>query len=185
MRGSIDLTVTDVRTREVIDTFRDHNQIVDTHMDILIKRIYENNPGDAVRWFKIGSDIGATGTPNDPELAHRKITNDDHINLFATQSNIEISYNGPREITYNIFLHGPSVMDAFPGKDHIHFNSMGLFTENDQVFAYKRFPERSINDRMNINIHWTLYFELANDRDNIEARRPEGIYYDGDYPPLD
>lgn len=157
LNGDIRYIELDAKTGDVLSSYHEHNVVVDTHMDIIIARLYEDNPEYKVTKARIGTDVG-TGTNVDPELPTTLTTAEDQEVIYETTENVSVDYGSPRSITYNIFLNGETIMNLFPQEESIGFNSLSLTTQNDIVFSYRRFPERSITEATNINILWTLYY---------------------------
>lgn len=157
IRGDIIYREIDASTNEIIKEYKEHNIVVDTHMDIIIARLYDDSPDYRVTKARIGTDVGS-GTSVDPELPTKDTTADDQDVIYETTDNITIDYPSSRAITYNIFLDGETIMNDFPDDESIGFNSVALVTSNDMAFSYRRFPERSITEDTNINILWTLHY---------------------------
>ena len=157
-RGDIVYQELDANTGQVLREIHEPNLVVDTHMDIFMARIYEDNPDYRVRKARIGSDVGS-GFKQDPELPTKETVAGDMNVLYETENNVSVDYPNTRTITYNIFLNGEDIMNNFPGEDSIEFTSMALVTMNDHAFSYRRFPSRTITEAININIMWTLYFD--------------------------
>jgi hypothetical protein len=158
LRGDIIYIESDAQTNETISEYHEKNVVVDTHMDIIIARLYEDNPDYKVTKARIGTDVGS-GTTVDPELPTTDTTADDQTVIYETTENVTIDYPSSRSITYNIFLNGETIMNMYPGEESISFNSLALVTTNNMAFSYRRFPERSITESTNINILWTLHYD--------------------------
>lgn len=167
MSGSVTITETDATTGEVLRVDEDHNIVVKTSRNALIRRIAEDQNLYKIRRVIIGSDVG-NGTFDDPEPPTLSTTYSDMIPVYDTgsqENQITITYPTPLSISFAIFLSGQQVMQEHPGEDSVGFTSIGLFSMgNDQTtgvpnaFAYRRFPLRSITENINISILWNLYY---------------------------
>lgn len=160
IKGDLYFEVVDKNTNEVVDDFHDHNVVVYDSGKILIKLIYEGLNDYFVRVAKIGDDVG-DGDENDPQPQSRENTLDDLNEIYST-SNMTIDYLDEWSITYNIFISGEDVMQQYPEEDSVGFTSIGLVSNNDILFSFRRFPVRTITENFNVNIIWKIYYEPKN-----------------------
>ena len=70
-----------------------------------------------------------------------------------------VDYTSPLATSYNVFLDGQNIMNNYPNENSIAFTSIGLLSANELLFAFRRFPERTITENFNINIIWKIYFD--------------------------
>ena len=167
MSGSVTITETDATTGEVLRVDEDHNIVVRTSRNALIRRIAEDQNLYRIRRVIIGNDVG-NGTFDDPEPPTLNTTYSDMSPVYDTgsqENQITVTYPSPLSISFAIFLSGQQVMQEHPGEDSVGFTSIGLFSMgNDQTtgvpnaFAYRRFPLRSITENINISILWNLFY---------------------------
>lgn len=156
-KGNVTMTITDKRDGSIVDTFEDHNIVVLDARKILIKLIYEGLTNYYVNVAKIGSDVG-DGNEDDPEEPDENVVASDMNVLYTITDEISVSYSGDLLTVYNIFISGEDVMDQYPGEDSVFFTSIGLFSDNDILFSYRRFPARTITENFNVNIIWEIFY---------------------------
>lgn len=160
MLGSVKIIETDARTGEILHVEEDHNVVVKTSRNSLIKRIAEDNNLSRIGRVMIGDDVG-NGTFDDPQPPTINTTTSDMNVVYSTTSGITVTYPSALSISFAIFLSGQQVMLEHPGEDSVGFTSIGLFSldaENPLAFSYRRFPLRSITENINISILWNLYY---------------------------
>jgi hypothetical protein len=166
LRGSLRIEFLDARTGRLLDVEEDHNVVVRTSRDSLIRRIAERNDNKLIRRIKLGDDIG-TGAFDDPQPPTIFTTTDDMSVVYDSQGELPgltITYPSDLSVAFGIFLNGQQVMQYVrqegddPLAESTGFTSIGLFSLDGVAFAYRRFPMRSITENININILWTLYY---------------------------
>lgn len=158
IKGSLSIMTTDKRTGEILDHYADSNVVVLDHRKIFVKLINQGLENYRVNRYKIGDDVGS-GTESDPEPADETFTAVDQNVLYNTTEGIQVSHSGDLLTIYNIFINGEDVMEEHPTEDSISFTSIGLYSNNEILFSYKRFPARTITSTLNINILWRIYYE--------------------------
>jgi hypothetical protein len=166
LRGSLRIEFLDARTGRLLDVEEDHNVVVRTSRNSLIRRIAEPNDNKLIRRIKLGDDVG-NGAFDDPQPPTINTTTDDMSVVYDSEGELPgltITYPTDLSIAFGIFLNGQQVMQYVrqngndPFAESTGFTSIGLFSLDNVTFAYRRFPMRSITENININILWTLYY---------------------------
>lgn len=160
VRGELKFDIIDNRTNEIVDSFDDHNVVVFDSGKILIKRLYEDLSDYRVRVVKLGTDTGS-GTEDNPETESRENVASD-MDVLYTITEMSVDYSGDFETSYNIFINGQDVMEEYPEEDSVGFTSLGLFSQNDILFSFRRFPVRTITENFSVNIIWKIYYDFEN-----------------------
>lgn len=163
MRGRLEFRFRNKETGEILDEFGD-NLVVNVGMSQIIRAFTTASPaGGSLQYvlqtFKIGDDIG-TGTLLVPEPAKPSDTNlSQNVVYTAPYGDINITYPNYYSVELRISLDGNTVMAAYPAEVDLRFSSAGLYSGDDQIFAYRRFQTRTITREIVIDVKWTLYFD--------------------------
>lgn len=70
-----------------------------------------------------------------------------------------IGFSGAESVTFNNTIIGTNVLDAYPSDITKQITSAALYYNNgNAVFAYKRFPVKSISQSLDIDVSWTIHY---------------------------
>ena len=70
-----------------------------------------------------------------------------------------IGFSGAESVTFNNTIIGTNVMAAYPSDITKQITSAALYWNNgNAVFAYKRFPVKSISQSLDIDVSWTIHY---------------------------
>lgn len=161
MHGDFDMKLINNQSGELIDEIHEPNVIVQNayyeQLDLL------DNNNEYIYKVKLGDDVG-NGTISEPEQPT--------LNTTASEQNIVLPVGDVSDITvqrsidytdYSLttftLISGTDVLET-TGEDSIEFTSAGLYMSNDGLFAYRRFPVRSISSVVDVSITWTIYYNI-------------------------
>lgn len=156
MKGVFAVTVTNRDTGEVVDEYKERNVLV-LDSKTAITRAIAGNPFGVIRTIKLGNDNG--GGTNDSPFPAQESYDENVMNVvYQKNSGIQVGYPNPITVAFNTTIRGDDVMDNYPGETNIMFCSAALHTNDGKVFAYKRFPQKSISGVLDISIVWSIGF---------------------------
>ena len=118
--------------------------------------------GDALTTETVATNTSIVGTPSLSNPRPAKVTETDSsmslINIPTDTTPFTIGYASTTSVSFSTTVSGDVVLVAYPSETTKIITSAGLYTGNDNVFAYKRFPQKSISALINIDITWTIQF---------------------------
>lgn len=155
--GVYEEVVRDIKTGEVIETFKEDNIVVDDGLDFIVTRLStENTDSLILSSIKLGDDTG-TGSVINPEMPTATY-NSSNQNVIYEVPNAEISIDNPEPGALRFFatVNGATVMESFPNDPNVVYTSATLRTVSDSVFSYKRFAGRTISALVSVDISWTI-----------------------------
>lgn len=177
--GVLAITVTDKESNDIVDSLSISNMVTDVGIETLWKRA---SMIDELNQFQLdslhfGDDFGdGRWTIFNPEPATRGFTKNNQ-NVTHKLNLINFEYPTDEFLKATAFIDGTVFMDDyFPAEVDYRYTSMTLRFKNDDVFAYKRFPIRSISRFVNVTIDWR--FKIVNEEewckipDNIPEAKP-------------
>ena len=109
-----------------------------------------------------GVSISGAASPDNPIPA--VITDDassmDEIDTPTDVTPFTVGYSNATSVTFSTTIIGVDVIAAYPGSTTKTITSAGLYTNMtpELVFAYKRYPQKSISSLINIDISWTIQY---------------------------
>lgn len=160
VKGVVTMTTTDAVTGKVIDVYVDDNMVVDIGVYNMWRRgstLDETNQLQ-LNTIHFGSDYGPEprwGIFN-PEPPSRKfIHTTQDVNHVVNPDLVEYKYPRDDVLQVECYLNGTDFMNSnFPADVDFRWTSMTLRFMNGDIFAYKRFPIRSISRHVNVTIDW-------------------------------
>ena len=164
MKGSVKFIVYNRITGEVLNVEEDHNVVVLSGMDEMLRAFTQplatgNINNHIVRTFKIGSDIG-NGTEMEPEEPDWEYDGTEQEVLYATPDGaLSFTSVEDQEVTVIGTIEGFEVLNQNPGNSQVEYFSIGMYTGNGTLVAYRRFPERIITEVVNVRVEWTIGFD--------------------------
>lgn len=96
------------------------------------------------------------GTPAEPTPPKNTYNENSMDVVFDAPYVLNVGSLNPTTATFNVTIFGDDVMDLYPSDSSKEFNSAALHTGDGRVFAYKRFPAKSISRLVDINITWSI-----------------------------
>lgn len=156
MKGIFSVKVTNRETGEVVDEYEEQNVLV-LDSKTAITRAIAGNPLGVIRTLKLGDDNGG-GTNDNPFPAQESYDEGVMNVVYEKNTGIQAGYPNPITVAFNITVKGEEVMENYPGQTNIIFCSAALHTNDGKVFAYKRFPQKSISEVLDISIVWSIGF---------------------------
>lgn len=156
INGLVTISTYDNITGKKIDEYGpSQNMVVDDGISYLWKR---TTTKDELNQFQLksisfGDDYGS-GSELNPESPNRGMGGDDQ-NVVLTFNNITFSHPKENTMRVSFTIDGTSFMNTnFPDDIDFKFTSMTLRFENGVVFAYKRFPQKSISRFITVTVDW-------------------------------
>lgn len=156
LQGYFSVKTIDSVSNKVIDSFEEDNVIVLDAKDIIIRSISLLTNTYYIERIKIGDDVGS-GTPDVPETAVETYDENTMSIIYSGGTPLTVGYSGT-SVTFNITISGSSVMAGYPTETSKVINSAALHSLTGTVFAYKRFPQKSISNVIDLSIAWTIYY---------------------------
>lgn len=71
---------------------------------------------------------------------------------------LSIGYSSATSTTFSLTIVGAEVLADYPTETTKIITSAALHSANGNVFAYKRYPQKSISELVDINISWTIQY---------------------------
>lgn len=164
MKGSVKFIEYNRVTGEVLNVEEDHNVVVLDGMDEMLRAFTQplatgNINNHIVRTFKIGSDVG-NGTDMEPEEPDWEYDGTEQNVLYALpDGSLEFTSVENQEVTVIGTIQGSEVLNQNPGNSQVEYFSIGMYTGNGTLVAYRRFPERIITEVVNVRVEWTIGFD--------------------------
>ena len=78
--------------------------------------------------------------------------------IYTSLNTFIVGYNNVTSVTLSITVDGADLMTNYPAETSKIITSAALHTGNGNVFAYKRFPQKSVSALVDILINWTIKF---------------------------
>jgi len=78
--------------------------------------------------------------------------------IYTSPNTFIVGYNNVTSVTFSITINGADLMTYYPTETSKIITSAALHTGNGNVFAYKRFPQKSVSALVDILINWTIKF---------------------------
>lgn len=79
--------------------------------------------------------------------------------IYTDPDTFTIGYSNSTSVTFSATIDGADVMTYYPSEVTKTITSAALHVGNGDVFAYKRFPQKSISNLVDILINWTIKFD--------------------------
>lgn len=98
---------------------------------------------------------GSVDVPSNPKNTYTSTTMDVVFNAPYT---LGVGYPDNKSVNFSVTIIGADVMALYPGDTSKIFTSAALHTGDGNVFAYKRFPKRSISELVNMSISWVITY---------------------------
>lgn len=164
VKGTVCITMTDIETGEVVDSYGpSENMVVDIGVHTMWKRasMFDELNQMQFHTLHLGDDLGdARWGIFNPEPPSRKFTK---INQNVTYVIPKTTFEYPTDevLRATAYINGSEFMEAnYPAEVDYRFTSMTLRFNNGEVFAFKRFPIRSISRFVHVTIDWR--FSIVN-----------------------
>lgn len=167
VRGVVTITTTDAKTGEIIDQYGPaDNMVVDIGVATMWKRVstLDETNQHQLQTLHLGDDLGTDPrwnifNPEPPARAFNQTTQ--NVTHVIDPLKIEFDYPIDEILRVKCYLDGTTFMDDyFPGEVDYRFTSMTLRFNSGEVFAYKRFPIRSISRHVHVTFDWR--FKIVN-----------------------
>lgn len=160
INGDLSIKFIDRSSQKIIDQV-DGSNIVVKNAYIQSLQFFDTGVGNFINHIKFGDDVG-TGNISGPEQPTLDTTKDEQNVVLPTPQTDQIVVNRSVSttdvsITSFVIINGSDILDL-TGQDSIEFTSIGLYLDNDELFAYRRFPIRSISRVVDVSINWTIYY---------------------------
>lgn len=78
------------------------------------------------------------------------------MDVVYTQTGLNANFPNERTVNFSVTITGADVMALYPSENFVEITSAALHTNDDELFAYKRFPQRSISDVLDIAVNWSI-----------------------------
>jgi hypothetical protein len=118
--------------------------------------------GDTVVAEGPSAGVSITGNPskNNPALPTENYNTSSMtiIHTATDYGSLSVGYASATATTFSMTILGADVMSNYPTETSKIFTSAALHSTNGKVFAYKRFPQKSVSDLVDINISWTISY---------------------------
>ena len=162
INGVITIRTLSKETGEVLDEFVDNNIVTLNGMEKLWTRMSSSADASANKLsnFVLGSDYGVEEGGDwsmfAPKPANREYDKDNQIDFYVdSPDNIAFTYPSDTEMQVGTILDGTYIINNFFSDETIVFyNSATIRFGDGTVFAYKRFPVRSITKVVDVQISW-------------------------------
>lgn len=174
INGIVTMQSYDALTGEILDSYGpEYNQIVDEGVEALWKRVSIFNSVSAytmLHELHAGTDIGPAGegwTTSNPQPADRDFTAANQTLLFSFT---DVTFLTPTDDLFVVEanLVGQEYFDGTGSLDaSFDINSMTLRFPGNVVFAFKRFPTRTLSRGVNLLVKWR--FTVQNKDEYCEA----------------
>ena len=162
INGVITIRTLSKETGEVLDEFVDNNVVTFNGMEKLWERASSsaNAAGNKLSYFVLGSDYGfeegGDWSTFAPKPANKEYDKDNQIDFYTDNpDNTAFTYPSDTEMQVGTILDGTYIINNFfPDETIVFYNSATLRFGDGTVFAYKRFPVRSITKVVDVQISW-------------------------------
>lgn len=168
VKGDVTFRYKDRETNELLYVEEEHNLFVDLGYSALFRAFTTENSEDyVVKKFVFGSDYedpGATGNFDifNPQDAQPGTDNTTQTDVFEiTRPDLVVNYPSFDQVDFSTTLDGQVILDMFPGNVDVRYNSLGLYILNGDPVAYVRFPIKSINALVSVDVLWEISFLSA------------------------
>jgi len=105
-----------------------------------------------------GVSINGVGSPNNPVTAVDTYDATTMNIIFDSSYVLTVGYPNATSVTFSTTILGVDVMALYPSETSKIFTSAALHTGNTKVFAYKRYPQKSISKVVDLAISWTIAY---------------------------
>ena len=105
-----------------------------------------------------GVIITGTPSPNNPTSAIETYDETTMSLIFDAPYALSVGYPNSTTVSFGTTIIGQDVMDLYPSESSKIITSAALHTNNTNVFAYKRFPQKSISALVDLSIVWQISF---------------------------
>lgn len=139
------------------EEFSEHNVVTIQGASVFLERLTKNTGGSYIYTIYLGDDVG-NGSLLNPESEKETYTGAIQNIIYQIPVNeITISYPDPFTFEIATVLSGTTILEnMFPNEIDLRFTSATIRFANDDVFAYKRFPVRSLSRLVDIELIWTV-----------------------------
>jgi len=100
----------------------------------------------------------STGTVDAPITAQTTYDETDMSIIFDAPYTLAVGFPNAQSVNFSVTIIGSDVMALYPSDTSKRFNSAALHTGNGNVFAYKRFPQKSISALVNLSVVWGITY---------------------------
>jgi len=107
------------------------------------------------------SGVSVIGTPslNNPIPPLDTFNSSSMSLIYTSPDTFILGYSNSTSVTFSVTIDGADVMTYYPLDITKTITSAALHTGNTKVFAYKRFPQKSVSALVDILINWTIKFD--------------------------
>lgn len=106
-----------------------------------------------------GVSVVGTPSPNNPAAPLDTFNASSMSVVYAPTVPFTVGYSNVTSVTFSVTISGADLMALYPAEITKILTSAALHTGNAKVFAYKRFPQKSISALLDILINWTIKFD--------------------------
>lgn len=177
-KGIVTITTTDAITGEVVDSFGpSENMVTDSGIATMWRRVstLDETNQYQLNTLMLGDDHGVDDAGRwgifNPEPPSRGFTKDNqNVTHTILPSKVEYDYPTDDVLRVRTYINGSVFMDDYyPAEVDYTFTSMTLRFNNDDIFAFKRFPIRSISRHVHVTIDWRFIMINANEWCALQA----------------
>lgn len=176
IKGFVTIKEFSKETGEMISEWTEQNVVTNEGMKVFMERLAfpDENEDRQFDRYVLGNDISDDGdsqwTDLNPQPAKATYTKSDQSTVYEVPSQDMIfSQESNLILRTSSLLDGEQILDTFFQDDpDIKYTSITLRFKNDTVFAYKRFPARSLSRLIDVFIEWS--FILDNKEDFCEEQ---------------
>lgn len=167
--GKVDILKWDNETGDLIEEDYGENLFLQNGMDAMLEAftVVFDQPGTeaqyVVRQIKLGKDVGTGNpvSPQDPQIddgaSTQEGTNGNNIVLTLNPGDLTPTRPNKFTVRFTGELIGDNILD--PNENSRDYTSLGMYTGNGTLVAFRRFSQRSITRGSRVEIRWTLFFE--------------------------
>lgn len=101
-------------------------------------------------------NITGTASPDNPEPPKESYTSSTMDVVFDAPYTLSVTYPDPLTATFSVTIIGADVLAGYPLENFKVITSAALHTNNTNLFSYKRFPQRSISELLDLAISWSI-----------------------------
>lgn len=155
-------------TGDVLNEYTDKNVITEQGINTLFLRMTLPDAEDSMRFshFKLGKDFGfeEDGDPDwgvfNPKPAEKGYTSLNQFLVYdVKETDMVFDYPDKNSFQAATLLDGKYILDTyFEDEVDMRYTSATLRFANETTFSYKRFPVRSLNRMVDVQIIWTFKF---------------------------
>lgn len=106
-----------------------------------------------------GVSVVGTPSPNNPALPLDTFNSASMAIVYTPSVPFVIGYSSTKSVTFSLTIDGADLISNYPSDITKVITSAALHTGNGKVFAYKRFPQKSVSALVDILINWTIKFD--------------------------